>query len=671
MSTVTASTRFFSRLALASLLLHSLSGMAADAPAAAPVAAPVASPASIPVADFFKPVLFGAAQFSPDGKHIALLSSGPNNRLLLAVMSVANPQPKVLARFADADVGSFAWVNNKRLVYSLADRQIAPGENRGFGSGLVAIDIDGSNQRDLIESRSVTAARHRILSIGHTFHSAIGKKDTDDIYVTKGYSANGRGAFDLIRLNTTNGLAITLPKPGNVTNWILDQQGEPRAATVFDNGRNVTYLKEKDDKWRRLFDADFSEDEGIIASFWGPDDMLYVTALQDKNTRALFQYDLEQNKLAPEPLVALDGYDFTGNIIFNRENKKILGVHYETDAPGTLWFDPRYQEIQKKVDALLPSTINRLNVRSESDSDEVLVNAFSDVEPSTALLYNAKTEKVTLLGQSRPWIKPQQMANQDFVKFQARDGLTIPAYLTLPKGQKKNLPMVVLVHGGPNVRGEHWGWNPATQFLASRGYAVLQMEFRGSKGYGLKHESLGWKQWGLTMQDDVTDGTKWAIAQGIADPKRICIAGASYGGYASLFGLIKEPGLYQCGFSWIGVTDLSLLYTSTQSDATDDLAKYFLPLKVGDLKKDAAQLKATSVIENADKITQPLILAYGGRDVRVPIEHGEKLMKAKKDKSNVEWIVYPDEAHGWVKLENNVDFWGRVEKLLDRTIKNK
>jgi dipeptidyl aminopeptidase/acylaminoacyl peptidase len=672
MSTVPAPFRILSRFALAALLGHTLSGMAADTPAAAGTApaAAVADPATIPIADFFKPSQFARAALSPDGKNVALLSAGPNNRLLLAVMDVATSQPKILARFSDSDIGSFAWVNNKRLVYSLADRQSAPGENRGFGSGLFAVDIDGSNQRDLIEaSYNSGKQKHRVLSAEHDFYGTIGKKDTDDIYVVKGYSYSGHRAFDLIRLNTTTGLAVTTPKPGNVVKWILDRQGDPRAATAFEDGRNVTYLKEKDNKWRRLFDTDANEDEGIVTDFWGPDDQLYVTALQDKNIRALYRYDLEQNKLAAEPVITLEGYDYNGNIIFNQESKKILGIQYDTDAPGTLWFDARYKEIQKKIDALLPGTINLISVRSEGESDTVLVSSFSDVDPGTLLLFNAKTEKVTVLGSTRPWINTRQMAFQDFVKFKARDGLTIPAYLTLPKGKKKGLPMVVMVHGGPNVRGEQWGWNPETQFLASRGYAVLQMEFRGSKGYGLKHESLGWKQWGLTMQDDVTDGTKWAIEQGIADPKKICIAGASYGGYASLFGLIKEPALYQCGFSWVGVTDLGLLYTSTLSDGDDDTAKYFLPIKVGDLKKDAAQFKATSVVENADKITQPLILAYGGVDRRVPREHGDRLMKAKKDKSNVEWLFYQDEGHGWRKLENNVDFWSKVEKLLEKTTK--
>lgn len=217
------------------------------------------------------------------------------------------------------------------------------------------------------------------------------------------------------------------------------------------------------------------------------------------------------------------------------------------------------------------------------------------------------------------------------MRYKARDGMEIPALLTLPANGAQNAPLVVLVHGGPFVRGTHWGWNPDSQFLASRGYAVLEPEFRGSKGYGDKHYRAGWKQWGLAMQNDIADGARWAVAQGFADPKRICIAGASYGGYATLMGLVNDPDLYKCGVNWVGVTDINLLYDghwSSTSDTSEDWKLYGMPDRVGDQVKDAAQLKATSP----------------------------------------EWIEYQDEGHGWGLPKNRVDFWGRVEKFLDKHI---
>ena len=256
------------------------------------------------------------------------------------------------------------------------------------------------------------------------------------------------------------------------------------------------------------------------------------------------------------------------------------------------------------------------------------------------------------------------------IHYKARDGLDIPAYLTLPLGKGKNLPMVVLVHGGPYLRGASWNWDAEVAFLASRGYVVLRPEFRGSTGFGFKHFNAGWKQWGLAMQDDIADGTRWAIAQGIADPARICIAGASYGGYATLMGLANNPDLFRCGIDWLGVTDINLMFASSwENDASAEWQRYGMPILVGDEVKDAAQLKATSPVNIAERITQPLLMAYGGSDRRVPIRHGISFRDAVKSHNpNVEWIEYSEEGHGWALVKNRVDFWTRVDSFLEKNI---
>jgi dipeptidyl aminopeptidase/acylaminoacyl peptidase len=303
----------------------------------------------------------------------------------------------------------------------------------------------------------------------------------------------------------------------------------------------------------------------------------------------------------------------------------------------------------------------------------VLVKSYSDRQPLRYLLFYTQSGKLELVGNTYPKIDPTRMGRQETVRFKARDGLDIPGLLTLPPGgTRKNLPMVVLVHGGPWVHGAVWGWDPDSQFLASRGYAVLEPDFRGSTGYGFHHYQAGWKQWGRAMQDDVADGTRWAIAQGYADPRRICIAGASYGGYATLMGLVNDPDLYKCGVDWVGVTDINLMYTgawSRASDLPDQWKAYGMPELIGDRVKDAAQLKATSPIEQAARITQPVLLAYGGVDRRVPLYHGQKFYDAvTKTNKNVEWIEYPEEGHGWHLPKNSVDFWTRVEAFLGKNI---
>jgi dipeptidyl aminopeptidase/acylaminoacyl peptidase len=305
-----------------------------------------------------------------------------------------------------------------------------------------------------------------------------------------------------------------------------------------------------------------------------------------------------------------------------------------------------------------------------NETPYVLVFAYSDAEPGQYLLYDTKADKLTAIGRMRPWIEPARMARRDFVHYKARDGMDIPAWVTTPKdGKKGPHPMVVLVHGGPWVRGGTWDWDRDSQFLASRGYVVLEPEYRGSTGFGFKHFKAGWKQWGLAMQDDVTDGTRWAIEKGIADPKRICIAGASYGGYATLMGLAKDPGLYRCGFEWVGVTDLDLMYSATWSDMGSEYKKFGMPVLLGDRVKDAEQIKVTSPVNLADKIKQPLLMAYGADDVRVPVDHGTSFRDAvAKTNKDVEWVVYPEEGHGWHKLKDNVDWWTRVDKFLARNI---
>jgi dipeptidyl aminopeptidase/acylaminoacyl peptidase len=327
--------------------------------------------------------------------------------------------------------------------------------------------------------------------------------------------------------------------------------------------------------------------------------------------------------------------------------------------------------LQDKLDKLLPATVNLIDVPAD-DSPWVLVRSYSDAIPMRYTLYNTATGQFNDIGSSRPAIDPKRMGRQQMVRYKARDGLEIPALLTLPRGANKHLPMVVLVHGGPWVHGAVWGWKPDSQFLASRGYAVLEPDFRGSTGYGFHHYQAGWKQWGRAMQDDVADGTRWAIAQGYADPKRICIAGASYGGYATLMGLVNDPDLYKCGVDWVGVTDINLMYTgawSRASDLTDQWKAYGMPELIGDRVKDAAQLKATSPIEQAARITQPVLLAYGGVDRRVPLYHGQKFYDAvTKTNKNVEWIEYPEEGHGWHLPKNSVDFWNRVEAFLGKNI---
>ncbi len=640
---------------------------------------PVAAPLT-PIADFFDTPAFGEAQLSPDGAFLAARVGGQGQRERLAVVDLRDNSAKVVAQFPEVDIGDFQWISDNRLLFDTTDQRVGDGDVR-YGPGLYAVNRDGTAFRQLARRSWETffkAPNAGPILPWHTFMLAQpGAQDSAIIHVSNpNIEAAGQvNHVGLLRLNTLNGKASEIAGPGNTRDWLLDHKGQPRIVTTFRDGVSTTQYREGDgDTWRPLLSFDTFTGLGVGVGFtplaFGPDGTLYVTSRDGSDRTTLRTFDLATNKLSAKPLVALDGYDFRGQLVMNQG--KLLGLRYLADGEGMLWFDPAMKAMQAAIDARLPYTVNLVSLPVRPRTAWVLVESYSDTQPRIYFVYNTETKVLSRVGDQHAAIKASQMGNQAQVHYKARDGLDIPALLTLPNGKSKNLPLVVLVHGGPHVRGATWGWKAQSQFLASRGYAVLEPEYRGSTGFGAIHFRAGWKQWGLKMQDDIADGARWAIAQGIVDPKRICIAGASYGGYATLMGLVNDPDLFKCGIDWVGVTDIKLMYTGHwlfTSDLPQEFKQYGMPELIGDPVKDADQLKATSPLAQAARIRQPLLLAYGGADQRVPLIHGSKFRDAvKATNKDVEWIEYEKEGHGWALPENRIDFWSRVEKFLQRHI---
>jgi len=404
------------------------------------------------------------------------------------------------------------------------------------------------------------------------------------------------------------------------------------------------------------------------------DGRLIVSARRgdEARTAALYRWDAAQKSLPNEPFLALKGYDLQGKLLFDGPSRRLIGARILTDAEGVTWLDDEMRGLQERIDKLLPGTNNQLLCETACKQQQrYIVVAGADRQPDIHFLFDKRREgrdALTLLGASRPWIDASLMAEQEPVRIKARDGLELPVYVTRPHG-KGPWPAVLLVHGGPHVRGVTWEWNADAQFLASRGYLVVEPEFRGSTGYGDKLFRAGWKQWGLAMQDDVTDAARWAVAQGLADPKRLVIAGASYGGYAAMMGLVKDPAFYRAGINWVGVTDIDLMYSVSWSDFAGSVwQRYGMPRLVGDREKDRAQLDATSPLKRAGEIVRPVLMAYGTEDRRVPLPHGTRMRDALKaaGKVEVEWVEYPQEGHGFLLEKNLIDFWTRVERFLAR-----
>jgi dipeptidyl aminopeptidase/acylaminoacyl peptidase len=550
------------------------------------------------------------------------------------------------------------------------------------------VDVDGSNflwlvargSEDLTQGTVVT----RPLRATHRLATLL-RDGSDEVVVLRANVFGNRSDFSWspLRLNTrTRGTrSLVSDEPRNAADWVFNAQGDALAVRSVDADGLATVWWRADAAapWAALdrYDIFNAAGTGLAPLAVAPDGQLLVTARRNDaaRTAALYRYDPRKRQLESEALVGLKDYDFTGNLIFDRTSGALVGAPYATDAFGVAWLDAGLREVQRRIDELLPATANTFGCDPCGGQRRFLVRSWSDRQAPVYFLFDREVPgraALSLVGPSMPAMDASQMAEQDFQRVPARDGRSIPVYVTKPKG-KGPWPAVVLVHGGPWVRGVTWGWNADSQFLASRGYLVVEPEFRGSLGYGDAWHRAGFKQWGLAMQDDVTDATRWAVAQGLADPRRLVIAGASYGGYAAMMGLVKEPDLYRAGINWVGVTDIDLLYTVGWSDTSgSQFQREAMPQRIGDRTRDAEQLRRTSPLLRAAEITKPVLMAYGAKDLRVPLPHGTKMRDAIKaaGKAEVVWIEYELEGHGFLLEANRVDFWTRVERFLAKHLEN-
>ena len=660
------------RAALAIAAALATPALATPPPAAAMPDAPV------PAASFFARPAITSAALSPSGVYLAIQEAGPKHQQV-SVIDLRDNSRKVAARFGDADVGYFRWVNDERLLFTAGNRYAGRFSER-YAPGLYAVNRDGSGYRQLAArdaSRRWSDTASRMLP-WHTFMlDGIGAQDSEWVYVADvDYVGAGYGYTErLLQLNTVTGDRRQIDSPPGARRYLPDHQGEPRLGIAGANGSlSMHYRDPASNSWKVA--ASFPEFGASPGSFepleFAPDGRLYAAARMGSDTTSLHLVDLARGAASAAPVFSVPGYDLEEAALVKGKDG-LLGLRLVAEKEQMRWFDPAMQAMQDAIDARLPDTTNLVSLPLRRGTDWVLVESYSDRQPQLYSAYNTASKTLLRAGESRPAIQAGRMGRQRVLRYAARDGLQIPALLTLPANRDSMLPLVVLVHGGPHERGTRWGWNAQSQFLASRGYAVLEPDFRGSTGYGDAHFRAGWQQWGLKMQDDIADGARWAVAQGIADGRRICIAGGSYGGYASLMGLVNDPQLFKCGVAWAAVTDIQLLYDGHwryDAEVSKDFQRYGMPALIGDPATHAEQFKATSPLQQAARITQPVLLAYGDDDRRVLPVHGTKLRNALRAAGNrqVEWIEYEDEEHGWGKPATQIDFWTRVEQFLDRHI---
>lgn len=641
--------------------------------AAGAVSLPAYADKSISITDFFKKAQFsGRPVLSPDGQSMAVLVPR-NGRFALAVIPLSSRQPKVVAADVDWDIVNPRWVNNQRLVFSLSRGSDVVMEDND-GGGLFAVNSDGSSFRKLVP----TMKEARGGNIAYKPYSVLSRVDenSNDLIVVN--NQRGRdatlGASDVLRLDTTTGKTklLTFDNPGKVGGWLLDHNNVIRVAVSNnvdpDNKRirQTVYYRDGDTSpWKTIHQAYLDEGKEMNPLGFDFDNktMLVAGRFNGRDKSAVFIWDFAKQTVGE--MVADHPDADVADLALDLQRKKLVGVNVEAMKPESIYFDEDYA----KLDASLRASFPGQKVFFEWRGKNVIVYVRGDNNVGSAYFYDTEKKALELVYVAKPELEGKKLSAQKVINYAARDGLNIPAYLTLPEGMPaKNLPLVAYIHGGPHAR-DGYGYDPMTQMLASRGYAVFQPQFRMSTGFGWKHHTAGWKQWGLAMQDDITDGIENLVKQGIVDKNRVCIIGASYGGYATMYGLVKDPDLYKCGINWVGVTDVKMLFTVNWSDMSGPVMDNLGAKMHGDPKTDDAYFQKVSAIENASKIKAPVLMAYGSEDIRVPLIHGEKMRdKLKAQGNTVEWMVFAGEGHGWAKESNRIKWGESVLNFIDKYI---
>jgi acetyl esterase/lipase len=649
----------------------------AGALAAAPSEPVATTPLS--VESFFQPSTTQSIQLSPSGRWMAIQGGETGSRVKLTVVDLEGTEPsRVIAMFTRFDVSAFKWVNEDWLVFSVRDQNDKSG--KVFGGGLMSVRRDGEKMRQLIKRNfeSLFAEHGNVALEPNNEMLAIGAPGTNDIIIGEDhYDTNYKEYVHttLRTMDVSTGAIRSMFKdtpapPRKITDWLIDGQGRPRVAVATQDKRSTIFWADpKSGNWSQI--AEFSSlSADFSLAYVDEQDRLFVTATNSVTGLAeLRMFDFTTGKPSTTALISLPGFDADASPIKDRGNNKVHGVRLLTDAQSVSWFTPAMAAIQAKVDAMLPGRVNMVHCHPCSAPKAVLIYSYSDTTPGEYLLYTPSDDKFARLAAKRPGHQEERMANVELHRSKTRDGADLPVWITKTASSVPR-PAVVLVHGGPWMRGSEWQWDSEAQFLATRGYVVIEPEYRGSTGFGDAHFRAGWKQWGQRMQDDVADALKFAIGKGWVDGKRVCIAGASYGGYATLMGLAKDKDLYKCGVAWVAVTDPRYMFSVHWSDISESSKRYSMPSMIGDLEKDAAMLAANAPITLAAQIKQPLLLAYGAKDRRVPLVHGENMRSELiQAGSPPEWVVYDDEGHGWARTANKIDFWRRVETFLAKHLK--
>ena len=610
----------------------------------------IAKAPEIPLEDFFRNPEKSSFQISPNGEYYSYMAPY-QDRMNIFIQKIGSDEAIRITEETERDIAGYFWANDDRILF-LKDKG---GDENYF---LVGVNRDGSNLISLTEFPDVLT---QIID------------DLEEIpnEVIVGLNKRNPQIFDAYRLNIETGeLQLIAENPGNIQGWMTDHDGKLRIAfALAEDGltQEVWYRETEESAFQVIFSANYTEE--FSPWLFTPDNKnLYVLSNIGRDKSALVEFDLatlqETKVLYENP-----DYDLSG-VSYSKKRQVLTGCSYVAAKTERHFFDDKAKARNEFLSEKLSGYDFGISAITK-DETKMIVRTYSDRSLGAYYFYDETTGALDKICDVSPWIDEKQMASTTPITYQSRDGLTIHGYLTLPLGytleNAKNLPVVVNPHGGPWAR-DHWGFNPEIQFLCNRGYAVLQMNFRGSTGYGKEFWSKSFKQWGQTMQDDITDGVEWLIGKGIADKERIAIYGGSYGGYATLQGLVKTPDLYACGIDYVGVSNLFTFMNT--------FPPYWEPMRnmmyefVGNPQQDSLMLAENSPSLNAHKIKVPLFVAQGANDPRVKKAESDQMVAALNAQGvDVEYMVKDNEGHGFHNQENQFDFYRAMENFLKMYMK--
>jgi dipeptidyl aminopeptidase/acylaminoacyl peptidase len=604
------------------------------------------------IEDFFRNPEKTRYQLSPDGAYFSYM--GPyERRQNIFVQKIGEDHAIRITSETDRSIAGYFWANNNRILF-IKDS----GGDENFR--LYAVDKDGANAKDLTPFEGV---RIQIID------------DLPDIEeeVIIGMNKNNQQLFEPYRLNIKTGRLQQIAENTNIMepldSWMTDHDGKVRIASKVTGGTNTTllYRRSEKDTFQEVLTTDFRE--GVQPLFFDFDngDIVFVSSNLNRDKNVIIRFDMQKGIEVGEPIFEHPEVDVS-SLSYSKKRKVLTAISYNTEKTHFHFLDEERAGIQKRLEQELGDSEVFVTSMNKAE-DKFMIRTYSDRSLGAYYFYDQQSDQLEKIVDVSPWIDENDMAEMQPIKYKSRDGLSINGYLTLPKGVAPvNLPVIVNPHGGPWHR-DSWGFNPEVQLMANRGYAVLQMNFRGSTGYGRAFWESSFKQWGRTMQDDITDGVQWLIDQGIADQKHIAIYGGSYGGYATLAGVTFTPDLYACAVDYVGVSNL---FTFMKT-----IPPYWKPYldmmytMVGNPEKDHELMAAASPALHTDKIKTPLFVIQGANDPRVNIDESDQIVRSLRARNvEVPYLVKYDEGHGFHNEENRFESYKAMMGFFAKHLKS-